>query len=60
LTDLAELAYKCTAFYDAASDRAIVWNDPDIGIDWPVKDPVLSPKDAAAPRLKDAVVLPRS
>ena len=59
LSEVADLAYKCTAFYDAASDRAIAWNDPDIGITWPITTPTLSPKDAAAPRLKDAVVLPR-
>lgn len=58
LTDGAELSYKCTALYDAQSDRAILWSDPDIGIEWPVRDPLLSPKDAAAPRLKDATVLP--
>ena len=59
LTEVADLAYKCTALYDAASDRVIAWDDPDIGIAWPVSSPVLSPKDAAAPRLKDAPVLPR-
>jgi len=59
LSEVADLAYKCTALYDAASDRAIAWDDPDIGIAWPVTEPSLSPKDAAAPRLKDAAVLPR-
>ena len=53
LTDVADLAYKCTALYDAASDRVIAWNDPDIGIEWPLKgrEPVLSDKDAALPLL---------
>jgi len=59
ITGTADLVYKCTEFYDAESDRAIAWNDPDLAIDWPVKDAVLSPKDAAAPRLKDARVLPK-
>jgi len=59
LTDWADLVYKCTTFYDASSDRGIAWNDPDIGIEWPIADPLLSPKDAAAPRLKNAPVLPR-
>jgi dTDP-4-dehydrorhamnose 3,5-epimerase len=54
----ADLVYKCTQLYDGPSDRGIAWNDPDIGIDWPVSDPLLSNKDAAAPRLKDATVLP--
>jgi len=58
-SDIADLSYKCTELYDAKSDQAIVWNDPDIGIEWPLRDPLLSPKDAAAPRLKDATVLPR-
>jgi dTDP-4-dehydrorhamnose 3,5-epimerase len=59
LSETADLSYKCTALYDAASDRGIAWDDPEIGIAWPVTSPVLSPKDAAAPRLRDAVVLPR-
>src|SRR4051794_32401551 len=58
LTDAADLVYKCTAFYDAASDRVIRWNDPAIGIAWPVTTPLLSAKDAGAPRLQDAPVLP--
>jgi dTDP-4-dehydrorhamnose 3,5-epimerase len=59
LSDVADLVYKCTAPYDAANDRSILWSDPDLGITWPVTKPALSPKDAAAPRLKDAKVLPR-
>lgn len=57
-SDVADLVYKCSELYDASSDRSILWNDPDIGIEWPVTDPLLSPKDAAAPRLRDAPVLP--
>jgi len=59
LTDDADLVYKCTAFYDAESDRSILWNDPDIAIAWPIGKPLLSAKDAGARRLKDAKVLPR-
>ena len=59
LTDDSDLAYKCTAFYDAQSDRSILWNDPDIAIAWPIVKPLLSAKDAGAPRLKDAKVLPQ-
>ena len=58
LSDIADLVYKVTAFYDGPSDRSIAWNDPDIGIRWPVGSPQLSPKDAAAPRLRDAATLP--
>lgn len=58
LTDETDVIYKCTAIYDGMGDRSILWNDPDIGIEWPLKDPRLSTKDAVAPRLKDAPVLP--
>jgi dTDP-4-dehydrorhamnose 3,5-epimerase len=58
LTDNSDLFYKCTALYDAESDRSILWNDPDLGIEWPIANPRLSPKDAAARRLKEARVLP--
>jgi dTDP-4-dehydrorhamnose 3,5-epimerase len=59
LTDVADLVYKCTALYDAAADRSIAWNDPEIGIEWPLSTPRLSPKDAAAPTLRTAPTLPR-
>lgn len=59
LTDNTDVMYKVTALYDGAADRSILWNDPEIGIRWPIAEPLLSPKDAAAPRLKDAPVLPR-
>jgi dTDP-4-dehydrorhamnose 3,5-epimerase len=59
LTDVADLVYKCTALYEPANDRAILWNDPDIGIVWPdAGPPSLSAKDKTAPRLRDATVLP--
>ena len=54
LTDDADLVYKCTSLYRSEYDRVIIWNDPDIDIAWPVSSPLLSPKDAAAPRLRDA------
>ncbi len=50
-SESAEIEYKCTALYDPASDLAIAWNDPEIGIEWPIADPTLSARDAAAPRL---------
>ena len=59
LSDVADLAYKCTSLYEAQNDRVILWSDPDIGIKWPFSSPILSSKDAAAPRLMDAKVLPR-
>ncbi len=54
----SDLVYKCTTLYDPAADRAILWNDPAIGIKWPIESPVLSAKDSAAPILAEAVRLP--
>ena len=53
LSEFAQFAYLCTAAYDAAADANVAWNDPDIAIDWPVAEPSVSNKDAAAPRLAD-------
>ena len=53
----ADLLYKCTAFYAAEYDRALRWDDPDVGIEWPLLDrqrPLLSAKDAAGAGLRDA------
>lgn len=52
-----EVQYKCTDTYAPDCDGAVRWDDPEIGIDWGVTDPVLSDKDRAAPLLRDA---PRS
>ncbi len=56
LSEDAEVIYKCTTLWHQPSDRSILWNDPEIGIDWGVASPSLSAKDAAAPRLRDAEV----
>lgn len=55
LEDNTEILYKCSAAYAPGHDGAVAWNDPEIGIDWPVAeaDVILSDKDAAAPRLRD-------
>ena len=50
-SDLAEVEYKCTDFYDRADEIGVRWDSA--GIDWPLKDPLLSPKDAALPRLDE-------
>ena len=58
LTDPADLLYKVTEYYAPDHDRSIRWDDPDIGIEWPLEDdPILSEKDADAPYLRDAEVL---
>ena len=54
-----ELVYKCTTLWDEAGDRSIAWDDPDIGIEWPLRDKaILSAKDRLAPRLRATTVLP--
>jgi len=53
ISERALLAYKCTDFYNPEAEASVLWNDPDIGIDWPVKLPILSDRDKNAPRLKD-------
>ena len=53
ISDHAVVHYKCTAYYDPDQQGGVLWNDEELGIDWPVKDPILSPKDQALPLLKD-------
>ena len=53
LSETALFAYKCTAFYNPAAEGGILWNDPDIGIQWPVSDPLLSEKDKKYPTLRE-------
>lgn len=55
LTDETHLMYKCTEEYDVALDTGIRWNDPDLAVDWPVKEPVLSLKDEELPMLKEVI-----
>lgn len=43
------LQYKCTAYYHPASDSGIVWNDPDLNIQWGIRNPIISEKDAGLP-----------
>jgi dTDP-4-dehydrorhamnose 3,5-epimerase len=49
----AVFAYKCTHYYSAAAELSVLWSDPDLGIAWPIHEPLLSQKDASAPRLRD-------
>jgi len=53
VSERAVFSYLCTAAYDKAADAGVRWNDPAIGIDWPVGEPLLSPKDEAAPLLAE-------
>jgi dTDP-4-dehydrorhamnose 3,5-epimerase len=59
LSDVAEVLYKATDYYAPEHERSIVWNDPDLGIAWPLAGPpVLSAKDVAGVRLRDAEAYP--
>lgn len=54
LTDNVEFLYKADQYYSYECDRSIAWDDPDIAINWPIEDPILSEKDEKAPLLKDS------
>lgn len=57
LSLVAEVLYKATDFYAPQGERSVLWNDPEIGIEWPdAGTPILSPKDAAGKRLLEADV----
>lgn len=53
LSDYAEIQYLCTGVYNSQGESGIRWNDPEIGIEWPVKDPILSGKDGKAQLLNE-------
>lgn len=55
LSESAQFLYKTTDYWYPEHERSIVWNDPELGIEWPIDfEPVLAAKDAAAPRLRDS------
>jgi dTDP-4-dehydrorhamnose 3,5-epimerase len=51
LSERVHVVYKCTDFYDREDEFGVAWNDPEIGIAWPITEPALSARDATAPRL---------
>lgn len=59
LSERAQVEYKCTDFYAPGDELTIAWDDPDLEIPWPVRDPVLSEKDRRGLRLRDVPRLPR-
>ena len=61
LSEVADVAYKCTTTYDASSTRCIAWDDPVLGISWPLPtgtEPILSEQDASAPSFEEAELFP--
>jgi dTDP-4-dehydrorhamnose 3,5-epimerase len=55
LSDTADFQYKCTDYYDPSDEGGLIWNDPDVGIEWPLDDiePKLSEKDMTLPKLNE-------
>jgi dTDP-4-dehydrorhamnose 3,5-epimerase len=53
LSDVADVAYKLSTLYDPATEAGIAWDDPEVGVEWPISDPVLSERDKTAPRLSE-------
>ena len=53
LSEVADFEYKCTEYFHAASDIGVIWNDPDLGIEWPLDNPTLSAKDQTLPTVAE-------
>lgn len=53
LSDTADFEYKCTDYYDPSDEGCLLWNDPDVGIEWPIAGPLLSEKDKLGKLFKD-------
>lgn len=60
LSESADFQYKCTDYYDPNDESGLLWNDPQIGIKWPMENPLLSEKDTAQPLLSEIVEKIRS
>jgi dTDP-4-dehydrorhamnose 3,5-epimerase len=53
LSESADVDYQLSSYYDPATEAGVAWDDPDIGVEWPIDDPLLSERDKSAPRLAD-------
>lgn len=53
LSEVADVAYLLSSLYDPATESGIAWDDPDVGVEWPVAEPLLSERDKAAPHLRE-------
>jgi dTDP-4-dehydrorhamnose 3,5-epimerase len=58
LSEVCEVQYRQTEFYRPETEGGLVWNDPDVGIEWPFRDPILSARDQNAPTLQDYLKKP--
>ena len=53
LSESVEFFYKCSDYYSPENERGIMWNDPDLAIDWPIENPIISQKDNVYPRFME-------
>lgn len=53
LSEIADFEYKCTELYHPETETGVIWNDPDLAIEWPIREPQLSPKDLKLPTLAE-------
>jgi len=53
VSEIADFEYKCTDYYEPQSEAGVIWNDPDLGIAWPIENPTLSERDKRLPRLAE-------
>jgi len=58
LSEEADVLYRLSSYYDPALESGIAWNDPEIGIEWPISDPLVSERDRSAPKLSEVADSP--
>ena len=58
LSKSADVEYRCSALYSPAAEGCVLWSDPEIGVDWPLKSPIVSARDAAGRSLRDYAAKP--
>jgi len=53
LSDVADVTYKVTSYFDPATEAELAWDDPEVGIEWPLEEPLVSERDRQAPSLAE-------
>ncbi len=53
LSEIADVHYRLSSYYDPATEAGFAWDDPEVGVEWPVTEPLLSERDQSAPRLAE-------